>query len=136
MGSSLEKLWRLFQCWFKLTSICPSKYYFLQSFPGFYSISFHGFKSEVKWEDCKFVGDFYSKAQRALLQNEVFTICFWSSANVAKFNFWRFSLLKKSKNGLFDFFYQIHSKISSQKLNPKIFSRFDFYNLFTNFIKF
>ena len=75
MGSSLEKMWRLFQCWFKLTSNCQSKYYFLQSFPDFNSISFHGFHSGEKSEGCKFVGDFFSRAQRALLQNEVFTIC-------------------------------------------------------------
>jgi hypothetical protein len=66
-GKTLEIVSMLIQTHIKL----PSKYYFLQSFPGFYSISFHGFKSGEKCEDYKFFGDFYSKAQRALLQNEV-----------------------------------------------------------------
>ena len=109
MGSSLEKMWRLFQCWFKLTSNCQSKYYFLQSFPDFNSISFHGFHSGEKSEGCKFVGDFFSRAQRALLQNEVFTICKSKFYQIQFFEV--FSLKKKSKTVCFPVLSHLHQDL-------------------------
>ena len=54
-------------CLFKLTSSCPSKNYFPQSFPDLNSISFHGLNSGEKWEVCQSFGDLFSRAQRALL---------------------------------------------------------------------
>ena len=69
-------------------------------------------------------GDFFSRAQRALFQNKVFTIFLQSLSNFNKLSFLMISLFVKSKNSFFELFIQIHIKVSFQTLLLTIFSRF------------
>ena len=114
----------MFNCFIELTPSCPSKNYFLKSFPDLNPISFHGFLSGKNMEIVSMLIQthiklsvqillltifsrfqlhsiawvslwrkmrkllvcwrLFSRAQRALLQNEVLTNCFQYLANFNK----------------------------------------------------
>ena len=77
---------------------------------------------------CQFTEDFFSRAQRPLLQNKVFTICLQSLTNISKLRYSMFSLFYRNPKTV----YLTAISNSHQTVLPKTTS----YNLLQIFFPF
>ena len=114
-------------CLFKITSSCPSKNYFPQSFPDFYSISLHGFYSGEKWEVFQSFGHVFARAQKAILENKVFTIWYNLNQILTHSVFWWFLFLRNPKNSFLNCLFKYTSSCTSKNYFPQSFP--DFYSI-------
>ena len=103
-----------FNCLFKLKSSCPSKNYFPQSFPDFYSNSLHGFYSGEKWEVCQSFGDFFFKGSKSSPLKKSLQSLYNLYQILKNLVFWKFLFLKNPKT----VFWTAHSN-THQAVLPK-----------------
>ncbi len=113
-------------CLFKLKSSYPSKNYFPQSFPVFYSICFHGFYSDEKWEVFQHFRDFFQGSKKDLSsEKSIYLLKFLS--NFKKPVFLMISLFQKSKKSFLNCLFKLKSSYPSKNYFPQYFP--DFYSI-------